>query len=165
MMYKWTCNINYPWSDNQTWGICSYLHGVLFIFRVTIKKEVGNEKMGRGKKCYSLYSRVYVREKKGEKASTRDTYLWKCSFESSTFKWDGFQLQAGKFFLGWMEKAGHCLDNGWLDFSLQKYCNISGHTNPFLPFLPCFNRFPGLCLRFKGRWKFGKNRLSVVAHC
>lgn len=88
--------------------------------------------------------------KKGEKASTRDTYLWKCSFESSTFKWDGFQLQAGKFFLGWMEKAGHCLDNGWLDFSLQKYCNISGHTNPFLPFLPLLIGFEACVCVSKG---------------
>lgn len=128
------------------------------------KKRLKTKRWGEKKMLFPLFtgSRPW---KKGEKASTRDTYLWKCSFESSTFKWDGFQLQAGKFFLGWMEKAGHCLDNGWLDFSLQKYCNISGHTNPFLPFLPCFNRFPGLCLRFKGRWKFGKNRLSVVARC
>lgn len=55
------------WFDNQTWRICLYLHVVLSIFRVAIKKKGWKRKDGEGKKCYSLYPRVHVREKKARK--------------------------------------------------------------------------------------------------
>lgn len=148
-MYKYTCNI-ITWFDNQTWRIYLYLHVVLSIFRVTIKKTVENEKMGWEKNVIPfIHGFTFVKKKARKHQLTIHIYE---NVHSKVRHSNGtvFNCRRESFFSGGWKKLATVWITAGSTFPFRNIATFRDIRIHFCPFYPVLIGFQACVCVSKG---------------